>query len=182
MLAPVTVAAELLDDGSDTAMLLQRSAQRLRRASESIGEFIHLEEPLRSEVSIGELLDTLTIHGADQMITAQVYVEPRRFSGAVVALRSAIEAIELKASLQVTALPGRAPCQVLHLTLANPTVRVNPTDVLLLGVPLALADIDSRVALACREIHLQEGNICVWDDRWDVCLPVKTAPNQGIKR
>lgn len=177
MLAPVTVAAELLDDGSDTAMLLQRSAQRLRRASESIGEFIHLKQPLRSVMPVSELLDTLMIHGADQMVTAQVYVEPRRLSEAVAALRSAIEAIEVKASLQVTALPGREPCLALRITLTNTTARVNPSDVSLLGVPLALADVDSRVALACREIHLQEGSICVWDDRWDVCLPVKTAPN-----
>lgn len=185
MLAPVTVAAELLDDGSDTAMLLQRSAQRLRLASECIGEFIHTEQPLLAAMSASGLLatlGTLTIHDADQMMTTEVRVEPRRLSGAITALRSAIGATSVEASLQVASLPGREPCPVLCLTLENSTARITPADVSLLGVPLALADIDNRVALACREVHLHEGGVRVWDDRWDVCLPVKTGRNHGIKR
>jgi hypothetical protein len=185
MLAPVTVAAELLDDGSDTAMLLQRSAQRLRRASECIGDFIHLEQPLLAAMPASELLatlGTLITHDADQTMTAEVCVEPRRLSGAITALRSAIGATALGASIQVTALPDREPCPVLHLTLANPTASATPADVSLLGVPFALADVDSRVALACREIHLQDGGVRVCDDRWDVCLPITTVEHHGIKR
>ena len=45
LLAPVTVAAELLDDGSDTSAMLHRSADRIRRISSRLALLVRPGEP-----------------------------------------------------------------------------------------------------------------------------------------
>jgi hypothetical protein len=60
LLAPVTVAAELLEDGSDVSAMLQRSADRIRRVSTRLAVLVRPGEPDVAPFAAAQLFDDVS--------------------------------------------------------------------------------------------------------------------------
>lgn len=184
MLAPVTVAAELLDDGSDTAQLLRRSADRLRHCSEQVGRFLRLAPPPRTRLHARTLCDALaapTSSTAGPELDVVLEGDTQRLAAAIDELVHRLSVDALTAEITDVTYPDGSVASSLVLTLPV-EVSESPETIALLGVPLALADQDPGVAVACREIHVHGGGVRVAATHWQVCLPVVDVDGQGTSR
>jgi len=168
LLAPVTVAAELLEGESETADLLARSVARIRDVSARMGELLHLGEPSLRIVPVGDLagLWDLTVPG--DVSGCAVAADPERLLCNVVCElrdlgRHAGEDLPAP-SLRVGAavfLLAEIPALVLSAVLP---ARMRDPDPALAAVPFAVPGADVRLAMVCRETHLHGGRVGVEDD------------------
>jgi hypothetical protein len=185
MLAPVTVAAELLDDGSDTAQLLRRSAERLRRASEQVGRFLRLSAPTLSRVDVARVAAATGAASPTQLPSGPdltVEVDLERLSAMVGELVQLLDASGVLAGLQNVVYPDGRSEESLVLTLPVTTTVQSAEMIALLGVPLACEGVDPGVAVACRELHLQGARVRVAPRHWEICIPVTRSTDQGTSR
>jgi len=181
LLAPVVVAAEILDDGSETAELLTRSVARLRDVSNRMGELIHQGEPVLRSVTLAELLavclpaypdsfDGVVLRADPERLLANVFAELDELSASVPAAIAAPAAMQCSLVDAPEAL-GAGGAVLFTVTLpAHVTVR----DVCLLPVPFAVPGADVRLATVCREVSLQ-GGLVGFDastSSLGVCLPL----------
>ena len=181
LLAPVVVAAEILDDGSETAELLTRSVARLRDVSNRMGEFIHQGEPTLRTLTLAELLTVCLPGCPDPSAGAVLRADPERLLANVFTeldhlLAGRHDAVDLPAGVRcaLIAAPSRlAAVDAVLFTVTLPA-HVAVHDVGLLPVPFAVPGADVRLATVCREVSLQ-GGLVGFDastSSLGVCLPL----------
>jgi hypothetical protein len=177
MLAPVVVAAEILDDGSETADLLTRAVDRLRDVSARLGELLHLPAPELRPVSSSELAELcgLTAPSRECLVTA----DPERFlCNVVTELRMLLDdAAGTEPVLACTAPTStgepapETPEGDLVLTVVLPD-RFSVGDPALVAVPFGVPGADVRLAMVCREVALHGGRVLVAGQTLSVHLPM----------
>lgn len=165
LLAPVVVAAEILDDGSETAELLSRSVARLRDVSNRLGELLHLGAPSPRRVSLEELAAICDLTVPPAVADRSLVLDPERLLTNVFSEMAALLA-EVSDPVTSPVPPvaweaGPAPSRLgvrdaLWVSFALPprVVVEDPAD---LAVPFALPGVDVRLATVCRETLLQGG-------------------------
>jgi len=170
LLAPVVVAAELLDDGSETAELLTRSVARLRDVSNRMRELLHLGLPIPRSTTLGDLAAVCGLVVPFGHHDRLLLVDPERLLANVV---SELAALSIEHASEVSdpsgsqvADPSPASCSIvasprgageaLRVAFVLPA-RINPEDPDDLAVPFALPGVDVRLATVCRETVLQGG-------------------------
>lgn len=156
LLAPVVVAAELLDDGSETARLLGRSVARLRDVSNRAGELLRMGAPALRVVSADDLATVCGFDPAPDAAPRTLFADPERLLANVLTELSGLRDERAED-------PGAEVfCDVLDdsfrigFVLPVWIAVVDPADIV---VPFTLSGVDVRLAVACREIALQQGRV-----------------------
>jgi hypothetical protein len=181
LLAPVVVAAEILDDGSETAELLTRSVARLRDVSNRMGELIHQGEPTLRTLTLAEILTVCLPGCPDPSTGAVLRADPERLLANVFTeldqlLAGSRDAGDVPAVTRCTLIPAPESLAAATAVLFTVTLpdHVAVHDVGLLPVPFAVAGADVRLATVCREVSLQ-GGLVGFDastSSLGVCLPL----------
>lgn len=155
MLAPITVAAEVIDGDPETVKILQRSANRLRRVNDRMALLVRPGEPELESVTATSLdprcsLDVRVLVDVDR-IRKRLLGELDR-NGARVTFSLAVPG----------SLPGLTKD---HLAIESWVDNSTLTAVELdnLAVPLTMRTGGLGLALACLETHLHGGCVTVGD-------------------
>lgn len=162
LLAPVVVAAELLDDGSETAELLSRSVARLRDVSNRMGELLHLGVPTPRVTLLDDLVTACGLTPPTLAAGRSLRVDPERLLTNVFSELSALHDDHVgdparPGVCEVVATPERMGAgESLRVSYVLPS-RIAVEDPSDLAVPFALPGVDVRLATVCRESVLQGG-------------------------
>jgi hypothetical protein len=165
LLAPVVVAAEILDDGSETAKLLARSVARLRDVSNRTGEILRMGTPTPRRVLLEELAAVCGLTEPAAAAGSSLVLDPERLLtnvfSEIAALLAEVSDPAMSPVPPVAWEVGPAPSRLgvrdaLQVSFALPSgvVVEDPSD---LVVPFALPGVDVRLATVCREVALQGG-------------------------
>lgn len=181
LLAPLVVAAEILDDGSETAALLCRAVSRARSVSSRLGDLLHMGPPSPVEVGLLDLLAVLGLKApsaAGDLGRAIVLCDVPRLLVNVLEELRALGPVSVTADVASRTFPSASPrdCLVV-VAVFDPPLAV--TDPALVAVPLAVTGADVRTALVCRETHLHGGAVRYDAGVLEVCLPLVV---QGTSR
>lgn len=173
LLAPVVVAAEILDDGSETAELLTRAVDRIRGLSTRLGDLLHLTAPVAVVTPVAELLALCDLAGAVPA-TASVTVDPARVLCNVVTELQELEPVSLDVSVGTMDPAGAARPALVFTARFRAPFATDDAD--LLAVPFAVTGLDARMAMVCRETRLHGGAVAY--DRTtatvEVAFPLET--------
>lgn len=172
LLAPLVVAAEILDDGSETAALLQRAVSRARSVSTRLGDLLHMGPPSPVEVGLPNLLAILGLEApsGDFRCVTVLCDAPRLLVNVLEEIR-ALDPVSVTADVASRTFPSASPqdCLVV-VAVFDPPLAV--TDPALVAVPLTVPGADVRTALICRETHLHGGAVRYDAGVLEVCLPL----------
>jgi len=176
LLAPVLVAAELLDDGSDTGALLVRSAGRLRALTESFGDLLRLGPPDPAPWTPRAAATALELPAAGLPTDRTADLDLLRLTTNVIdRVGDLLESPTITLTVTEVSWPdgGVGPALVLgcHGTAA---LRLGG-DLSLVPVPCAVSGLGVSAALVCREVHLQGGRVRIAPARGTLqgCFPLR---------
>lgn len=167
MLAPITVAAEVIDGEPETVKMLQRSANRLRRVNDRMALLVRPGDPELESVTASSLdprcdLDVLVLVDIDRI--RKRLIEELDRNGARVTFSLAAPG----------ALPGlTGEHLVIESWLDDSALTTVELDNL--AVPLTMRSGGLGLALACLETHLHGGRVTVGDGSQGIefLLPVR---------
>jgi hypothetical protein len=168
LLAPVVVAAELLEDGSEVTELLTRSVARLRDVSHRMGEFLHMGVPDLRKTALEEILALCAPTPLTGSAGRFLMVDPARLLTNVFGEMAALSCEQQDTCAASPADPGTIVCAIVPAPTilgAHDALRITITlfkritveEVSDIAVPFAVSGVDVRLALVCREITLQQG-------------------------
>lgn len=154
LLAPIAVAAELLDGDSDELLMLQRATTRLRHQLHRVGDLLrppHLQLQLWS---VGELLTSLELPGDG---SGQVLVDAAVLAERLCDELSQHGEVELSGGTGTVTLPegGTQTCLILRSEAAVEPLSRDALE--MLAVPLSSSRSGCGLALVAQTTHLHGG-------------------------
>jgi hypothetical protein len=158
LLAPVTVAAEILDDGGDVSGMLRRSTDRIRRVNQRLALLIRPGEPVLDEVALSDL----GLPSPGGLPARAVRLDLVRFRERVITELLANDA-DLGVVIERADL-GSGACDVLILRSSATTGELTEAERENLPVPLTMRNGGLGLAIACLETHLQGGRVALGSD------------------
>ena len=166
LLAPVTVAAELLDDGSETAALLTGSVTRLRDVSTRLGDLLHLGEPSSRVVAVANAAGLWGFDPPEGHAGHSLAVDPERFLCNVVCELQDLGRGDAGDEPALRLRLVRFPCEQASSLVLSATLpaRMRSPDADRLAIPFAVPGADVRLAMVCRETHLHAGRVGLEDE------------------
>lgn len=180
LLAPVQVAAEILEDGTPTTAMLVRAVEQLKEFSSGVGRILHVPPVSPSSVPLEELLTAMGCDCAELLrIDADAHVDPERLITAIRKLRELLAGGQTHCRLEDICLPPQETSSTTCLVVEFTSAGVSIADHLVadLSLPCASSIHETDLAEILRDLHLQGVRIRVAGDAWEVCLPV-----QGLSR
>lgn len=168
LLAPVVVAAELLDDGSEATKLLTRSVACLRDIAQRTGEFLHMGAPELRETALEEVAALCAVVSPDGFAGRYLVVDSARLRTNVFDEMAELERIQRDTYGARASNPARIVCAIVPAPVSlgvHEALRITITlfrhmtveEAADIAVPFAIPGADVRLALVCREIALQQG-------------------------
>ena len=156
LLAPVTVAAEILEDGSDVGAMLQRSTDRIRRVTARLALLVRPGVPVLEMLDAAELF-TVDVEVAGELTGLFVRADAERLrtrlAGELLAngatVRCSLDSIHV-GSVDVAALCVRS-----ELTGSD----LSDNELIHLPVPLTMRSGGLGLAIASLETHLHGGRV-----------------------
>lgn len=158
LLAPVTVAAEILDDGGDVAGMLRKSTDRIRRINQRLALLVRPGEPVLEEIAL-----------SDTGLPCPAELPPRAVRLDLVRFRERVVAELLANGAEIDVVIERAdlgsgPQDVLVLRSSVTTGDLTEAERENLPVPLTMRNGGLGLAIACLETHLQAGRVALGAD------------------
>lgn len=156
MLAPIAVAAEIVDGDPATVDMLQRSTERLRRINERMALLVRPGDVDASLVAASTLDPRCAVHGHLQVDAPRLrirLIEELDRNGARIEFEATSSG--LPPGLTGEHLVVRSCVEDSHLS----SVELDN-----LAVPLTMTGGGLGLAIACLETHLQGGRVAVSDD------------------
>lgn len=159
LLAPISVAAEILYDGSDVSDMLQRSADRIRKVSSRMALLTRPGEPEVVPVPL-DTFDIAATPGAALSVGLDLSRFQTRVLGELVA-----NGAEVSFSLTTADLGGGGAVACFQVTSRLPETDITDSERANIPVPLTMRNGGLGLAIAALETHLHGGRVALPAER-----------------